>query len=113
MELRKNGSDRAGSKPESAVPAAPLTTQPEAAAAAGTDAQPETEADETGTVAPVPSAGVGGFPQTLEHTVGKNETLEIIAEMYDTTVADIVEANPGIKSNQDLKATMKIQVPYH
>jgi len=53
------------------------------------------------------------FPKVLEHTVGEGETLEIIAEMYDTKVEHIRTANPTIKTNADLKVNMKIRVPYH
>ena len=52
------------------------------------------------------------FPQTLDHTVIEGETLEIIAEMYDTTVTEIKQANPDIESDEDLKVNMKILVPF-
>ena len=53
------------------------------------------------------------FPKTLEHTVSKDETLESIADMYDTKVQEVKAANPTIKSDADLRENMKILVPYH
>ena len=50
--------------------------------------------------------------RTLEHTVLADETLEIIAAMYESDVPGIKKANPGIKSSADLKPGMKIKVPY-
>ncbi len=61
---------------------------------------------------PTPAAGTQ-FDKILEHTVSQDETLEIIAEMYDTSVSDIKAANPGIKKDADLRPNMKISVPYH
>ena len=61
---------------------------------------------------PVPAPPLA-FPKTLEHTVSQNETLAIIAEMYDTKVEEIIRANPTVKSDADLKVNMKILVPYH
>lgn len=67
-----------------------------------------------------PEAGDGGgdtqpatsFEKMLEHTVSPDETLEIIAEMYDTSVTNIKAANPQIKGNPDLHPNLKIKVPY-
>lgn len=64
-------------------------------------------------VPPTVPAPAISFPKTLEHTVSKDETLEIIADMYDTKVQEVKAANPTIKSNADLRENMKILVPYH
>jgi len=52
------------------------------------------------------------FSKTLEHTVSRDETLHIIAEMYGTKVDQIKRANPDLKSDVDLGVNMKILVPY-
>ena len=63
-----------------------------------------------GTPLPAPALA---FPKTLEHTVGPEDTLEIIANMYDTTVEEIKRANPTVKTAADLAVNKKILVPYH
>jgi len=67
-----------------------------------------------GTAVATTAAGTAAaaFPNSLEHTVLEGETLESIAEMYETKVDDILKANPAIKGNRDLKPNMSIMVPY-
>ncbi len=52
------------------------------------------------------------FPKQLQHTVSSDETLEMIADMYETEVEKIKKANEDIDGNEDLKADMTITVPY-
>ena len=48
----------------------------------------------------------------LPHFVDQqNDTLEIIAEMYGSKAEWIMAANPGIKSNSDLRSVKEISVP--
>lgn len=67
-----------------------------------------------GTAVTATAAGTAAaaFPNSLEHTVLEGETLESIAEMYETKVDDILKANLQIKGNRDLKPNMSIMVPY-
>ena len=80
----------------------------------GTDAAaaPAPVAVATGTdaaVAPAPAPAPAA--NTLDHTVLTGETLESIAEMYSTTVDAIINLNPAIKGNADLKPNLTIQIP--
>lgn len=52
------------------------------------------------------------FPKKLDHLVSKGETLQMIAEMYGTTTEAIINENPQIKTDADLKPGAKIMVPY-
>ncbi|MCK5804258.1 MAG: LysM peptidoglycan-binding domain-containing protein [Lentisphaeria bacterium] len=60
---------------------------------------------------PAPLA-VEKYPKKLPHTICKDETLGSIAEMYGTTIAAILQENPQIKTDADLKVNEKILVPY-
>lgn len=51
-----------------------------------------------------------GELEILKHEVAKNDTLEEIAIMYDTTVSRILKAN-NIKGNEDLKDKMILKIP--
>ncbi len=51
------------------------------------------------------------LPNLLDHTVLEDDTLKSIADMYGTTIEKIKEANPTIKSDEDLIPNMKILVP--
>jgi LysM repeat protein len=48
----------------------------------------------------------------LPHDVCKDDTLANIAEMYGTTVQSILQANPDVKTDADLKVGNTIMVPY-
>ncbi len=52
------------------------------------------------------------YPKTMPHVISQNDTLEVIAEMYGTTVEDIKKVNPDIDSNEDLKPNTELLVPY-
>lgn len=52
--------------------------------------------------------GTTMLPHFVDQT---SDTLEEIAEMYDSKVKWILQANPKIKSNTDLKQVKEIQVP--
>ncbi|NLF16672.1 MAG: LysM peptidoglycan-binding domain-containing protein [Lentisphaerae bacterium] len=90
-------------------PAAPLTppaTAPAAAPGAGLDPA----------AAPAPAAalptGAVDLPKKLQHSFTDGESLQIIADMYGTTVDAILKENPTIKSDADLKPNVKLMVPY-
>ncbi|MCH2174169.1 MAG: LysM peptidoglycan-binding domain-containing protein [Lentisphaeria bacterium] len=77
-----------------------------------------TEGTDDGVGLPVETAGgpaTGGniVPETmLPHYVDKaNDTLEGVASLYDSKVDWILEVNPGVKSDADLRAKSEIQVP--
>jgi len=71
---------------------------------------------------PAPTTGAGGAAEggakapaaanTLPHVVVQNETLESIADMYDTKPEEILKANPQVKGNADLKPNMTLQIPF-
>jgi LysM repeat protein len=88
-----------GAAPAAAAPAA--TTPPAGApAAVGAGA------------AAAATPGALDLPKKLSHSVTEGETLQIIAEMYGTTVDAIKKENPTIKSDADLQPNMKLMVPY-
>lgn len=89
-----------GMPPDTAVPPGTDVAVPPA----GDVAVPPTAPVETG-VTP-PAAG-----NTLPHVVVQNETLESIADMYDTKVEEILKTNPQIKGNPDLKPNITLQIP--
>lgn len=64
----------------------------------------------TGVTAPESDSieGTTMLPHFVDQT---SDTLEEIAEMYDSKVKWILQANPKIKSNTDLKQVKEIQVP--
>lgn len=64
------------------------------------------------TVAPAIPAGALDLPKKLSHSVTEGETLQIIAEMYGTTVDAIKKENPTIKTDADLLPNLKLMVPY-
>lgn len=93
-------------QPPADIPAAPGAGDGAVAPAPGpTDAAKTTVVD----VAPAPAAS---DLRKLPHDVCKDDTLENIAEMYGTTVQAILQANPEVKSNADLKVGNTIMVPY-
>lgn len=103
-----------------AAPVAAPVAAPAPAAAPAPPAPPPVPAPAGATPAagaaaatPAP-AGTGALdlPKRLSHTVTQGETLEIIAEMYATTVEAIKKENPSIKSNADLVPNTKLMVPY-
>ena len=53
----------------------------------------------------------GGKKVILPHFVESTESLKSIAEMYDSKVEWIIEANPNVKSDEDLKKVSEIKVP--
>ncbi len=58
------------------------------------------------------NTGTPEYPKTLQHTVSADENLQMIADMYETTVDAILKANPDVGGNSDLKANMTITIPY-
>jgi LysM repeat protein len=97
------------------VPKAPAATADDNANAAEDDGRDDgDEPKNTIKPAPVPvlPEPALAFPKKLSHTVSKDETLKTIAEMYGTTVEDILKENPAIKGDADLEVNMKIMVPY-
>lgn len=91
--------------PEVDIPAVPNADGP---AVAPGEVKPAEVTPEV--VAPAP-AGDAGL-RKLPHDVCKDDTLENVAEMYGTTVQAILQANPEVKSNADLKVGNTIMVPY-
>ncbi|MBN2451719.1 MAG: LysM peptidoglycan-binding domain-containing protein [Lentisphaeria bacterium] len=86
----------------------------------GTTPGPRTEVEEeaavgvptTPNVLPPMKPGALEVPRMLSHTVTEGETLQIIADMYGTTVEAIRRENPTVKNDADLKPNMKLMVPY-
>lgn len=93
---------------DATVPAG--TTAPAATGAAATGAA--LAAPATGAAAPTVQPGALDLPKKLQHTVTEGETLQIIAEMYGTTVEAIKKENPTIKGDADLQPNLKLMVPY-
>ncbi len=89
-------------------PAAPLAP-PAAAPATAPGAALDPAA--TPAAAAVP-AGAVDLPKKLQHSFTDGESLQIIADMYGTTVDAILKENPTIKSDADLKPNVKLMVPY-
>ena len=44
----------------------------------------------------------------FNHTAAENETLQSIADMYETTVEDLLQLNPQIKGDSDLKPQVTV-----
>jgi len=112
-----------GTATPAATPGTTLDAAPGAASAGGAPTTPaaggapatETLGNPPATgTAPTAPAGTGALdlPKKLSHTVTEGETLEIIAEMYGTTVDAVKKENPTIKSNADLLPNTKLMVPY-
>ena len=107
----------AGTAPATPAATGTGTTPPEAVAPAGEMATPP-----GAPVAEPPTPGTAGTGEgaakapaaanTLPHVVVQNETLESIADMYDTKPEEILKANPQIKGNADLKPNMTLQIPF-
>jgi tetratricopeptide (TPR) repeat protein len=57
-------------------------------------------------------AGAPDLPRKLQHSVTEGETLQVIAEMYGTTVDAIKNENPTVKTDADLQPNLKLMVPY-
>jgi LysM repeat protein len=93
------------------TPTAPVGAAPAPAAGAGTGAAGGA-AVATGAPAPTLPAGALDLPKKLSHTVTDGETLQIIAEMYGTTVDAIKKENPTVKTDADLLPNLKLMVPY-
>ena len=47
----------------------------------------------------------------VPHTIGPDETLQSLADMYQISISDITRINPGIRSDADLKSRTQIMVP--
>jgi LysM repeat protein len=54
-----------------------------------------------------PTAG----SKVVSHTLSPEETLQAVADMYSVSISDIMRANPGVRSDADLKSRTKINVP--
>ncbi|MGN0866530.1 MAG: LysM peptidoglycan-binding domain-containing protein [Oligosphaeraceae bacterium] len=96
-----------------AAPAAPATPAAPAAPVAA-------PVEETAPAAPVEPAEVGIVPETTEevpqwtsisHAVNDGDTLSGIANIYEITVEALLQSNPQVKSDADLKPGMIVQVP--
>jgi LysM repeat protein len=109
------------------LPEAPLAAPADVAPAPGTEAVPGAPAAGApavgapaadGAAAPVLAPGAAAqpgaldLPKKLSHSVTEGETLQIIAEMYGTTVDAIKKENPAIKTDADLLPNLKLMVPY-
>lgn len=68
--------------------------------------------DDAGTDAGMETVDLGDFPQTLDHTVSRNDTLKSIAAMYETSVQAIKQANPGVQADDDLEYGMELVIPF-
>ncbi len=97
--------------PSTPAPAAPVTPAPAPAApAAPVEENPS---------APVEPAEVGLVPKETEvpqwtsisHAVSEGDTLSSIASMYEITVEALLQNNPQVKSDADVKPGMVLQVP--
>jgi LysM repeat protein len=53
------------------------------------------------------------FPKTLQHTVVLGDTLQGLADMYDTSIEAIKKANPEVGSDADIKVNTKLTIPYN
>ena len=52
------------------------------------------------------------LPRTLEHTVSRDETLEMIAALYEANIADIRAHNPRLRGNAPLEPGTTLIIPY-
>lgn len=120
------GSTLPATTPAAAVPTA--ATTPPVTLPAPTTVLPETAPmtapalDPAATIpAPAPGAvldpaaatiGAVDLPKKLQHSFTDGESLQIIADMYGTTVDAILKENPTIKGDADLKPNVKLMVPY-
>lgn len=92
---------------EKAAPAVPATIP----AAPVSDDQPVIPADEVAAPAIGDPAVEDVAKKPFQHLVMSGDTLESIASYYDDiTVESILQANPQIKSNADLKEGMEINI---
>lgn len=65
-------------------------------------------------VIPVPpTTGGTELPPTLDYTISENDTLTGIADMYNVKVQDIINANPGVKTDADLRPGTNIRIPFN
>jgi LysM repeat protein len=103
--------------------ATPLTAPPATTPAAGTQtptaATPGAATPAAAPAAPTAIAAPGAtapgaldLAKKLSHSVTEGETLQIIAEMYGTTVEAIKKENPTVKTDADLQPNLKLMVPY-
>lgn len=103
----------AAEAPATGAPAAPTgETTPPAGTPAPATGTAEAAATTGAAAAPAVTPGVIDLPKKLQHTVTDGETLQIIAEMYGTTVDAIKKENPTIKGDPDLQPNLKLMVPY-
>ncbi len=56
---------------------------------------------------PLPTAPIN----MLDYTVTNNDSLQNIADMFSIGVDDIVKANPGVKTDADLRPNMNLRIP--
>lgn len=92
---------------EKAAPAVPVTIP----AAPVSDDQPVIPADDVAAPAIGAPAVEDVAKKPFQHLVMSGDTLESIASYYDDiTVESILQANPQIKSNADLKEGMEINI---
>ena len=49
--------------------------------------------------------------RTLPHYIGGDDTIALIAEMYGSQPEWILQANPGIHLDSDLKEIAELKVP--
>ncbi|MDT8389001.1 MAG: LysM peptidoglycan-binding domain-containing protein [Lentisphaeria bacterium] len=75
----------------------------------GTDPDAGNESE----IIPTPGTGGAELPPTLDYTISENDTLTGIADMYNVNVQDIINANPGIKTDADLRPGTNIRIPFN
>ncbi|MFW5803406.1 MAG: LysM peptidoglycan-binding domain-containing protein [Verrucomicrobiota bacterium] len=68
--------------------------------------------DDAGADDDTETVDIRDFPQTLDHTVSRTDTLKNIAAMYETSVQAIKQANPGVKTDDDLEYGMELVIPF-
>ncbi|NLF92815.1 MAG: LysM peptidoglycan-binding domain-containing protein [Oligosphaeraceae bacterium] len=105
-----------------AAAAAPAAVEGPAAPAAGAAAGPLEAVNNLDAAAPAtPQPDVVGTVNeetvpvqetTITHTVQAGETLDGIALFYEITTADLLKANPTVKTDADLTAGMILRVQY-
>jgi LysM repeat protein len=59
---------------------------------------------------PVPLPLAPAAPKLITHSLAPGETLQALADMYSMTIPEILELNPGIKTDADLKGRTQIMM---
>lgn len=107
-------SDKSGAAPAAAVAAAPAAATPVAAAAATPAAVAKAPAAAGAAAKPAPAAATPEQVKAMDqlpHYVEPGDTLDAVAAMYNSKREWILQANPNVKSDADLKSVSEITVP--